>query len=123
MKACPNCSKRVNGNFTYCNACGSRLDGEKTGDFTTDYLNVFHVDDEYVYLFSVRGRQVVLKANSIMELKEFVAIKRFPWREPEKSLLAHDTSLTKPVNEDYGIIGVSTLERNPAYSNLDKMFR
>lgn len=123
MKACPNCSKKVNESFSYCNECGSRLDSEIVGDFRTDYLNVFRIEDEFVYLFSVRGRQTVLKANSIDELREFVKIRRFPWREPEKSLLDHEVSLTEPANDDYSIISVTTLERNPEYSNLDKLFR
>lgn len=123
MKTCPNCSKTVNENFTYCNECGSRLDGEILGDFRTDCLNVFGIGDEFLYLFAVNGRQVVLKADSIDVLKESVRIRKFPWREPEKSLLDHEVSLTKPANEDCGIISVTTLERNPAYSNLDKLFK
>ena len=123
MKTCPNCSKKLNESFKYCNGCGSNLEGEVIGDFKTDYLNVFKINEEFVYLFLVKGRQVVLKANSIDDLREFVKIKRFPWREPEKSLLDHEVSLTEPVNDDYGIISVTTLERNPEYSNLDKLFR
>lgn len=123
MKTCPNCSKRLNESFKYCNKCGSNLENEVIGDFKTDYLNVFKINDEFVYLFSVKGRQIVLKANSIYDLREFVKIKRFPWREPERNLLGHEVSLTKPVNDDYGIISVTTLERNPEYSNLDKLFK
>ena len=123
MKTCPNCSKRLNGSFKYCNGCGSNLESQVIGDFKTDYLNVFKINEEFVYLFSVKGRQIVLKANSIDDLREFVKIKRFPWREPEKSLLDHEVSLTKPAKDDYGIIGVTTLERNPEYSNLDKLFK
>lgn len=123
MKTCPNCSKRLNESFTYCNECGSRLDGEITGDFKTGHLNVFRQGEEFVYLFSVRGRQVVLKANSLVELERLVRIEKFPWREPERGLLNHEASLTQSANDDYGIISVATLERNPDYSNLDKLFK
>jgi hypothetical protein len=99
------------------------LESGVIGDFKTDYLNVFKINDEFVYLFSVKGRQIVLKANSIDDLREFVKIKRFPWREPERSLLDHEVSLTKPANDDYGIISVTTLERNHEYSHLDKLFK
>ncbi|MEE1336133.1 zinc ribbon domain-containing protein [Methanobrevibacter sp.] len=123
MKTCPNCSKKLNETFKYCNECGSIIESEVVGDFKTDYINVFEIEDEFVYLFSVKGRQVVLKANSIEELREFAKIRKFPWREPERNLLSNEVLLTKTTNDNYGIIGVSTLERNPAYSNLDKLFK
>ena len=123
MNICPNCLKKVNENFTYCNGCGSTMDGEREGDFKTDFLNVFKMDGGFAYLFAVRGLQVVLKADSIGELEKLVRLNRFPWRELEKNLLNHEVSLTESPREDYAIISVSTLERNPEYSNLDKMFK
>ena len=123
MKTCPNCFKKLNESFEYCNECGSELDGENRGDFSTSYLNVFEIENEFVYLFAVRGRQVILKADTIEDLKEFVRIKKFPWKEIKTSLLAHETSLTQSADEEYAIIGLTTLERNPAYSNLDKLFK
>ena len=93
MKTCPNCQKRLNENFTYCNECGSRADGEIVGNFLTSLLNVFQIDDEYMYVFSVHGRQVVLKADTIEELKELVRLNKFPWMELEENILNSGASL------------------------------
>ena len=123
MKTCPNCLKKLNDNFSYCNECGSDLEGQNVGDFTTGLLNVFKIDGGFVYLFAVRGRQVVLKANTLDELEELVHLNRFPWQKEDSRLLNPKVSLTENSFEEYAIIGVSTLSRNPQYSNLDKIFK
>lgn len=83
MNTCPNCFKKLNENFEYCYECGCSVDGEMVGDFKTNLLNVFHIESEYVYIFAVNGRQIVLKADSIEELKEVVRLNKFPWMELE----------------------------------------
>lgn len=42
-------------------------------------LNVFRDGDEYIYLFGVRGNQVVLRADSLEELAKIVEENHFPW--------------------------------------------
>jgi hypothetical protein len=79
MVICPNCGKVSRDSFTYCRVCGSKFNGEKTGDYSTDMLNVFTDGDEYMYLFSERGNQVVLKAGSMDELAQIVCKKQYPW--------------------------------------------
>ncbi|WP_405294272.1 hypothetical protein [Methanobrevibacter sp.] len=123
MKTCPNCFKNLTDSFSYCNECGSRLDGQNTGDFTTDFLNVFHVGGSFIYLFAVRGRQIVLEADTIEELRQLVGMNRFPWLEKKRSLLNPEVSLTEKSSDECAIIGVSTLTRNPQYSNLDRLFK
>ena len=52
MKTCPNCLKKLNDKFTYCNECGVNLDdGGSGGDLKTDYLNVFRKMMEVTYMF------------------------------------------------------------------------
>lgn len=123
MKTCPNCFKKLNESFKYCNECGCNLDGENRGDFSTSYLNVFRIENHFVYLFTVNGRQVVLEADTIEDLKEHVRTNRFPWMKLKENLLSHKVCLTESADEDCTIIGLATLKRNPAYSNLDKMFK
>ena len=123
MKICPNCLKELNDNFTYCRQCGCRIESGKKGDFKTEFLNVFFIEDEFVYLFTVNGRQIVLKADSIDKLKEVVKSNKFPWKELENSMLEAKASLRDSVVKDCAIIGASSLERNPAYSNIDKFFK
>lgn len=94
MNTCPNCQKRLNENFTYCNECGSRVDGEIMGNLRTNFMNVFQINNVYMYIYSVHGRQVVLKADTIEELKELVRLNRFPWAEIEENLLNCEASLT-----------------------------
>ncbi|MBQ2654200.1 MAG: hypothetical protein IJF83_11635 [Methanobrevibacter sp.] len=79
MIECPNCDKSVRDSFTYCRFCGSKMNGEKMGDFTTDMLNVFRVGEDYLYLFAEKGSQVVLKAGSMDELASIVLKKKYPW--------------------------------------------
>lgn len=85
MQVCPNCAKRLRDNFEYCRVCGTRLDGGNPGDFATEMLNVFHQEDEFVYLFADKGNQVVLKAGSIDELALMAHEKRYPWEFRDKS--------------------------------------
>lgn len=123
MNICPNCFKKLNENFTYCNKCGSRVDEECRENLKTNFLNVFKRDSGFIYIFAVHGRQVVLNGDTIEELRELVRLNRFPWMELEANLLDTEVSLTESKNENYAIINLSTLERNPEYSNLDKMFK
>lgn len=85
MQVCPNCAKKLKDNFVYCRICGTKLSGENPGDFTTDMLNVFDHGDEFVYLFSDKGSQVVLKAGSMDELASIVSEKNYPWEFRDKS--------------------------------------
>ena len=123
MKTCPNCLRQMRDNSTRCRECGSRLDGSVTGDFRTDYLNVFRSGEEWIYIYSVNGNQVILEAGSIAELGEYVRLKRFPWKRLNRSLFESEVALTGSPADDCSIIAVASLERNPAYSNLDLMFR
>ncbi|WP_458403126.1 zinc ribbon domain-containing protein [Methanobrevibacter sp.] len=91
---CPNCGKKSRDGFEYCRHCGSRLSGNLSGDFKTDMLNVFKHPAGYVYLFSVNGNQVVLKADSLDELAEMVFERKFPWE-----FLDWKTNAKKPENE------------------------
>lgn len=91
MIECPNCKKGIRDSFKYCRFCGSKLDGEIMGDFTTDMLNVFMNDGEYLYLFSENGNQVILKAGSLDELAEMVGERQYPWQfRDHKSKGVHD---------------------------------
>ena len=76
---CPNCGKSVRNGFAHCRFCGSEMNGEHLGDFTTDMLNVFKIGDEYLYLFSQKGNQVILHAGSIDELASLVEERKYPW--------------------------------------------
>lgn len=76
---CPSCGKMVRDNFVHCRFCGSKMNGEISGDFTTDMLNVFRIGEDYLYLFAENGNQVVLKAGSIEELAGLVEEKNYPW--------------------------------------------
>ena len=86
MNICPNCLKKLNENFVYCNECECKVDEETKGDFKTNFLNVFKINHEFIYLFAVHGHQVVLKADSVDELEELVILNKFPWREFENNL-------------------------------------
>lgn len=83
MRTCPNCSKSLNENFTWCWQCGCNLEEGNLGDFTTPHLNVFRSDEDYIYIFSIGGNQVILRASSIEELKVLVHMNRFPWMDIE----------------------------------------
>ena len=53
------------------------------GDFKTGLLNVFKNNHEFIYIYSVHGKQVTLKASSIEELRMLVKVNKFPWMEIE----------------------------------------
>ncbi|MEE0935062.1 MAG: zinc ribbon domain-containing protein [Methanobrevibacter sp.] len=80
MIECTNCGKELRDNFRYCRICGTELDGGEPGDYSTDMLNVFRHGDEYLYLFSEKGNQVILKADTLEELAVMVADKKYPWQ-------------------------------------------
>ena len=79
MVICPNCGKRLRDNFSYCRICGSKVDGGVPGDYSTDMLNVFKHGEDYIYLFSEKGNQVVIKAGSMDELAAIVCDRQYPW--------------------------------------------
>ncbi|WP_407454803.1 hypothetical protein [Methanobrevibacter sp.] len=76
---CPNCSKELSGKVEYCNECGSKVDGSLVGDFKTDIHFVFKHPDEFVFVNSKNGRQIVLKANSLEDLERKVNQNGFFW--------------------------------------------
>lgn len=85
MQECPNCAKKLRDSFSYCRICGTKLNGGNPGDFTTEMLNVFDYGDEFVYLFSDKGNQVVLRAGSIDELALMAHEKNYPWQFGDES--------------------------------------
>ena len=76
---CPNCSKELSGKVEYCNECGSKVDGSLVGDFKTDIHFVFKHPDEFIFVNSKNGRQIVLKANSLEDLERKVNQNGFFW--------------------------------------------
>lgn len=81
MIECPNCKKQVV-RHEFCYRCGYNIrSDENRGDNATPYLNVFMMGEEYAYIFSVNGKQVVIKSEDINDLKEKVRDKKFPWQE------------------------------------------
>ncbi|MBQ7928778.1 MAG: hypothetical protein IJ287_08585 [Methanobrevibacter sp.] len=79
MRECANCGKQMRDSFTYCRVCGTKLEDGVPGDYSTDMLNVFTDDDEYIYLFAENGNQVVLRADSLDGLAAMVEEKKYPW--------------------------------------------
>ncbi len=79
MVECANCGKHTRDNFEYCRICGTKLDGGELGDYSTNMMNVFRHGDEYLYLFSEKGNQVVLRADSLDEIAVMVGEKKYPW--------------------------------------------
>ena len=101
MKTCPNCGKLILHNF--CRHCGSDIENGILGDFKTDFLNVFKHSDEYVYIFSVRGNQVIIKSDDLDGLKLMVKEKHYPWMDltsPEKTP-RKDTHPTPEFSTDF----------------------
>ena len=39
------------------------------------------IGEEYAYIFSVNGKQIVIKSEDIKDLKEKVNDKKFPWQK------------------------------------------
>lgn len=85
MRICQNCGKKLNRNFTYCYECGCNLDEGSHGDFKTSHLNVFRNGEDYIYIFAVHGKQIILKSSTISELKMLVHMNKFPWMNFELS--------------------------------------
>ena len=79
MVICPNCGKSLRENFSYCRICGSKVDGGVPDDYSTDMLNVFKHGEDYIYLFSEKGNQVVIKAGSMDELAVIVCDRQYQW--------------------------------------------
>ena len=91
MIECANCGKELRDNFIYCRICGTKLGGGEPGDYSTDMLNVFKHGDDYIYLFSENGNQVILKAGTLDELAVMVGEKKYPWefRDWNSNLKSH----------------------------------
>ena len=83
MRNCPNCGKTLNDNYAFCWKCGCNLNTGGMGDFTTGLLNVFKDNEDYIYIYSVHGKQMILRASTIEELRMLVEVNKFPWMEPE----------------------------------------
>lgn len=83
MRNCPNCGKALNDDYAFCWKCGCNLNGSDIGDFTTGLLNVFKDEEEYIYIYSVHGKQMILRASTIDELRMLVRVNKFPWMELE----------------------------------------
>ncbi len=97
---CPNCGKGVRNGFAHCRFCGSEMNGEHLGDFTTDMLNVFKIEDEYLYLFSENGNQVILRAGSMDGLAGLVEERKYPWEFRDwKANVSHTKRQTVEVPE------------------------
>ncbi len=112
MAVCPNCSKKLKDNFVYCRICGTKLSGENLGDFTTDMLNVFDLEDEFIYLFCDNGNQVILKADSIDELASIVHEKNYPWEFRDKSKNSHiDVEMVKTPQFETDFLKASSLQK------------
>ena len=79
---CPNCNSRVVNDPEFCYRCGYNLRrDENLGDNSTGFLNVFRIDGKFAYIFCVNGKQVVLKGDSLEDLKSKVKDEKFPWEE------------------------------------------
>ncbi len=81
MKICPFCNKKMNDRSEYCRICGSKLNGEDLGDYSTEIINMFKDNEGYYYLFSVNGSQVILRDNLKEKLKIKVLNRNYPWNE------------------------------------------
>lgn len=70
------------GGHEFCYRCGYNIrKDENIGDNSAGFLNVFRVDDEFAYIFMVKGKQVILKSKSLEDLKSEVEKEKFPWEE------------------------------------------
>lgn len=125
MAVCPNCAKKLRDNFTYCRICGTELSGENPGDFATEMLNVFDHGDGFIYLFSDKGNQVVLKAGSMDELAVMVHDKKYPWEYRDKSKNSHkNVELVKTPQFESDFLKASSLQKPeiiPTSSTLKKV--
>ena len=114
MQVCPNCAKRLKDSYVYCRVCGTKLDGGNPGDFTTEMLNVFDHGDEFVYLFTDKGNQVVLKAGSMDELALMANEKNYPWefRDSTKNMdSAQKVELVKTPRFETDFLRASSLQK------------
>ena len=76
------------------------MNGEHLGDFSTDMLNVFKIGDEYLYLFSEKGNQVILRAGSMDGLASLVGQRKYPWEFRDwKANVSHTKRKTVEVPE------------------------
>ncbi len=100
MIECPNCGRSVRNAFAHCRFCGSSMNAEHLGDFSTDMLNVFKIGDEYIYLFSEKGNQIILRAGSMDGLASLVEERKYPWEFRDwKKNVSHKRRQTVEVPE------------------------
>ncbi|WP_406534822.1 hypothetical protein [Methanobrevibacter sp.] len=76
---CPNCSKELNGFVEYCNECGCKVDGSLMGEFKTDFYFVFKHPQDFIFVNSKNGHQLVLRASTLEELEKEVKHNGFFW--------------------------------------------
>ena len=81
MINCPNCNKKMNERFEYCRLCGSKLNGENLGDYSTEINNLFKDNEGYYYLFAVNGKQIIIRNEDREEVKKEVLLRNYPWIE------------------------------------------
>lgn len=79
---CGNCNSKIANGHEFCYRCGYNIrSGENAGDNSTGYLNVFRIDGRFAYIFMVKGKQVILMADSMEELESKAKYELFPWEE------------------------------------------
>ena len=113
MKTCPNCKKELNERFEYCRICGSKLNGESVGDFSTEIKNLFKKDEDIYYLFATNGNQVIVRGKTIEEIKNKVLRRNFPWIENKNYQMSEDN------NKNYKMSGDN--DRNPIFEEDFKL--
>ena len=78
VTVCPNCNSEVRAH-EFCRKCGYNFHrDENYGDNSTEYMNVFRIGGEFAYIFSVNGKQVVIRNENLEELLVLVKDKQFP---------------------------------------------
>lgn len=101
MISCPNCSKKLNETFEYCNECGSSLKGGDVGDFKTTIVNVFSHPDGFLYLYAKNGHQIIVKAGSLDNLKENVLRQNLFWIAHDSKAVRKATGKVKKIDNPF----------------------